>query len=350
MSDRWFKVDTSIVRNPKVLQLSRTQRWALIELWAYAAEDLTDGVISRTYCDQMIGKRLRNVMLEHGFLHWIEVDKTLQIHDYLEHQQSRTEVLAVSEKRRQAGRKGGKAKAARAKQAASNLPDQEASTELDQSPSKNVADKDKDIDNYLRSYPTSPKSPRANDDGNGDRRARLEHTRAAFADATQGLIPDTFDDGTPLPAEPDHNPDTSLELVPAIPDRMPNGRRIPAHNRRNIARELNATARSAEADQFVGQFIATLDGNLDRHTRTEIAQTVDELMRDGIPRQQIANGLVAWQRSDSWSPTQIRRFVAKAATTNATPTPGNSQPTKATQRAIDTLAAAERLIAERNTP
>lgn len=296
MGDRWFKVDTSIVRNPKVLQLSRTQRWALIELWAYAAEDLTDGVISRPYCDQMIGKRLRNVLLDQGFLHWIEPDKTLQIHDYLEHQQSRADVLAVSEKRRQAGRKGGKAKAEKARQPSSKVPDPMPSNEPAPSSSKIVADQDQDKEHYLRSVPTSPKSARAHDDG-----------------------------------------DDPHAVIPA---------RLPARARRDIARELNATARSAEADRFVREFAATLDGSLDRRTHAEVAQVVDELMRDHLPLPQIAAGLVAWQRSDSWSPTQIRRFVAKAATTAAS-IPTDATPTKATQRAAATLAATERLIAER---
>ncbi|AYR02608.1 hypothetical protein SEA_BIBWIT_55 [Gordonia phage Bibwit] len=164
MGDRWFKVDTSIVRNPKVLQLSRTQRWALIELWAYSAEDLTDGVISRTYCDQMIGKRLRNVLIENDFLHWIEPDKTLQIHDYLTHQRSREQVLATSKKRSSAGRKGGKAKAARGTQGAGNLPDDAGSNLPDQPSSKNVADPDPDPDSYLRKFSQSPNEPRANAD------------------------------------------------------------------------------------------------------------------------------------------------------------------------------------------
>lgn len=309
MSDRWFKVQTSIVRNEKVLQLTRTQRWALIELWAAAAEDLNDGVISRTYCDKIVGKRMRNVMIEHGFLHWIEVDKTLQIHDYLNHQRSREEVLSVSEKRRQAGRRGGKAKAERAKQAAevaSNLPDDTASNELGDRSSKILPDPDPDLETYLRKSPTSPSETRAN-----------EQTAVA-ENGTAG----------------------ALALVPSLPeqlpDRMPNGRRIPARTRHQMLANLNATSRSAEADKFVTAFAGSLDGRLDRRTRAEVAQVVDELLRDQIPPQQIADGLAAWQASDSWSPTQIRRFVAKAAR-GARPTTG--KPTAA-------ILESERLAAQ----
>ncbi|AYR02777.1 hypothetical protein SEA_FOSTEROUS_57 [Gordonia phage Fosterous] len=307
VSDRWFKVDTSIVRNPKVLQLSRTQRWALIELWAYSAEDLTDGVISRTYCDQMIGKRLRNVLLEHGFLHWIEPDKTLQIHDYLAHQQSREQVLATSQKRRAAGRKGGAAKAAKAKPGGGNLLDDPVSNLPPEPSSKIVADKDQDKNSYLRKSAPSPNGTRAHG-------------------------------GVPLPPEPVDDPYATagtLALVPALPDRRPDGRRIPKRTRNQMLAELNATARSVDAARIASAFEASLGGRLDRATLVEIGRVCDGLLRDGIPPAQIAAGITAWHDSDRLYPSQIPRFVAKAARTSR---PATGKPTAAAVEAHDVAA------------
>ena len=120
------------------------------------------------------------------------------------------------------------------------------------------------------------------------------------------------------PAEPEPEPETetrgALALVPdPLPDRLPNGRRIPKQTRHQMLTNLNATARSAAADQLVRQFEATLDGNLDRGTMLEVAQVIDRLFADGIDPQQIANGLTAWHQSDRLYPSQIPRFVAKAA-------------------------------------
>ena len=294
MSDRWFKVQTSIVRNEKVLRLSRTHRWALIELWAAAAEDLNDGIISRTYCDKMIGKKSRNILIENGFLHWIEDDKTLQIHDYLSHQQSREKVLSTSKKRSAAGRKGGEAKAARANPGRSNLPDDERSNLPPEPASKIVPDQDQDIDTYSPKYVASPNETRVN------------------ANA------DTFSDGTPVPADPETR--GALALVPKLPDRLPNGRRIPKQTRQQMLANLNATARSQAADQLVRQFENTLDGKLDRGTMFEVAQVIDQMFADGIDPQQIANGLIAWHQSDRLYPSQIPRFVAKAARGQPRPT------------------------------
>lgn len=298
MSDRWFKVQTSIVRNEKVLRLTRTHRWALIELWANCAEDLTDGIISRTYCDQMIGKKSRNVLLENGFLHWVEEGQTLQVHDYLSHQSSREETIAKSEKRRQAGRKGGIAKAAKQteeNQTASNLPDPEPSNLPPETSSKNVADLDLDIDNYSPKYPTSPELTREQATSEVPAKAPPPETARALA-----LVRD----------EPEPAP---------LPQRLPDGRRIPRRTRQQMLAALNATSRSGAAAKFVSQFESTLDGKLDRRTAAEVGQIVDELFADGIDPRQVEAGLRDWHQSDSWSPTQIRRFVTKAAATQRKP-------------------------------
>lgn len=134
----------------------------------------------------------------------------------------------------------------------------------------------------------------------------------------------------------------ALALVADLPDRLPNGRRIPKQTRHQMLQALNATSRSAAAHEITRQFTRSLDGTLDRHTTTDIAHIVDELLADHIPPAQIAAGLTAWQQSDSWSPTQIRRFVAKAATTQ-TPSRTTGKPTTAATAAN---TAANELIKE----
>lgn len=110
-----------------------------------------------------------------------------------------------------------------------------------------------------------------------------------------------------------HETRGSLALVPTLPDRLPNGRKIPKQTRHQMLANLNATARSQAADQLVRQFETTLDGKLDRGTMFEVARVIDTLIAEGLPPQQIANGLVDWHASDRLYPSQIPRFVAKAA-------------------------------------
>lgn len=116
----------------------------------------------------------------------------------------------------------------------------------------------------------------------------------------------------------------ALALVPPLPERRPDGSRIPRQTRQQMLAALNDTSRSAAANTLVTQFEHTLTGTLDRKSRFEVGQVVDELLRDHIPEPQIVAGLAAWQASDSWSPTQIRRFVAKAARTHHTE-PGTTE-------------------------
>ena len=140
---------------------------------------------------------------------------------------------------------------------------------------------------------------------------RLTHQARARANANA----DTFSDGTPVPAEPPADPETrgALALVPKLPDRLPNGRHIPKQTRQQMLANLNTTARSQAADQLVRQFETTLDGKLDRRTMFEVAQVIDQLLTDGLDPQQIANGITAWHQSDRLYPSQIPRFVTKAA-------------------------------------
>lgn len=140
----------------------------------------------------------------------------------------------------------------------------------------------------------------------------------------------TNDDATRVDDVADRQ--TALELVPqALPP-------MPRRNRQQALAALNATARSQTADRIATAFADSLDGSLDRQTLVEIGQVCDQLIRDHVPIEQIAAGIRAWHDSDSWSPTQIRRFVAKAA--RAAPQ------SKTTARITDARALADDLIRE----
>ncbi|UQT02073.1 hypothetical protein SEA_CHADMASTERC_56 [Gordonia phage ChadMasterC] len=137
--------------------------------------------------------------------------------------------------------------------------------------------------------------------------------------------------------DPDTDPPTAgaLALVPALPDRRPDGQRIPKRTRNQMLAELNATARSVDAARIASAFEASLGGRLDRATLVEIGRVCDGLLRDGIPPAQIAAGITAWHDSDRLYPSQIPRFVAKAARTSR---PATGKPTAAAVEAHDVAA------------
>ncbi|AVJ50262.1 replication initiation protein [Mycobacterium phage Mendokysei] len=89
--------------------------------------------------------------------------------------------------------------------------------------------------------------------------------------------------------------------------------------------DLNRQSRSAEAVDIVDAFAAHLGTAFVPSVRDGIAEQVQTCVRAGIPREQIARGLLAWQTSDSFSPKQIGTFVAKAAQSKPT---GVGKPTQ----------------------
>lgn len=116
-----------------------------------------------------------------------------------------------------------------------------------------------------------------------------------------------------------------------------------ARETKSVARmqALNETAVGGAAIEVARGYTAWAGNGIDSRTQHEIAREVDPLLADGIDPRQIADGIKAWHASDSWSPTQLRRFVAKAAR----PAADHGRPTKATLRAVDTMTAAEQIIA-----
>lgn len=96
----WIKLDDKTPRHPKIAALTdKAFRWWVKGL-CYASEFLTDGVLHPIFW-KTVPKQSRAELA--GQTLWDWVDPNFQIHDYLEHQQSRESVEA--ERRRQRDRR-----------------------------------------------------------------------------------------------------------------------------------------------------------------------------------------------------------------------------------------------------
>lgn len=127
----FIKLHNGFPEHPKTGGLSDRAFRCLIEAWCYCSRNLTDGVITSAYARRMFSPKIRDELTTTGWLteHPLGVEMT----GYLEHQMSAQEVADLRNKRAEAGRKGGQAKAS-AKQV------------LKQNASPDVADKDIDKD------------------------------------------------------------------------------------------------------------------------------------------------------------------------------------------------------------
>jgi len=105
----YIRIDVLLPDNPKLDGLSAAAKWTLIEMWCYCGQHLTDGFVRDAKWRKFGTSRERAALVTAGLAE--PVPGGFQMHDYLEHQRSRAEVLELKEKRRKAGEKGGRAKA-----------------------------------------------------------------------------------------------------------------------------------------------------------------------------------------------------------------------------------------------
>ena len=172
---KWIKISLDLPMHPKMLAVSVPARWLFMEMLCYCSEYMTDGVVPEVVAKRLatntasdtlsilqsmmlskkasmmlsellstglteLAERLLNELKSNGDPATLSYENgAFLIHDYLNHQASRKDILARQERLREAGRRGGLAKA---KQNAKQRP----SKMLSKGSSKNVADKDKDID------------------------------------------------------------------------------------------------------------------------------------------------------------------------------------------------------------
>lgn len=108
----WVRIDDQMPDHPKVAGLTSDAFRLHITGLCYASRHLTDGDIPRAMIDRWgvrHADRAAHELCSAGL--WVEIPTGWRIHDYLEHQRSKAQVEELAEKRRTAGRKGGRPKA-----------------------------------------------------------------------------------------------------------------------------------------------------------------------------------------------------------------------------------------------
>jgi len=147
----WVKLDDGFPTHPKVIGLSDAAFRAHVTGICYAAQHLTDGWVPMTIAKQRAIAELIGVGLWAESIAGVDHLDGYWIHDYLDYNPSRTDVLAERSKKQAAGRAGGQAAA---KARASRLPGEVSNPRPD--PSRPEPDPSK---TDLRSVPTNPFQP-----------------------------------------------------------------------------------------------------------------------------------------------------------------------------------------------
>lgn len=100
----WVRIDEGIDEHPRVAGLEPAAAWTFIRSILYASRRLTDGFIPGAIALRIAGDVNPSTLVDAGL--WIEVEGGYKIRDYLDYQQSRSEVLGLKQIREEAGRKG----------------------------------------------------------------------------------------------------------------------------------------------------------------------------------------------------------------------------------------------------
>jgi len=148
----WIRVDTRFTTHPKVIDIGPLGEALWLRGLCYAGEHLTDGFVPAGFIRRMNdldGVDIAETLVAAGL--WTHAPNGYQIHEYLNWQRSREEAAEISEKRAEAGRRGGLQKATNAQATA-----KQTSSKLLGSPaSKRLADTDTDTDTEKKESPTS---------------------------------------------------------------------------------------------------------------------------------------------------------------------------------------------------
>jgi hypothetical protein len=131
----WVRLAEDFAEHPRIVAAGPLAAMLQVSALCWCNRQLTDGFVPRgqvprLVCWEGIGREVdgtfRPVTWQDVVLDlvtagiWDPVDGGWQIHDYLSYQPSRSEVLATQDRKRAAGSLGGAARAARARQGASN--------------------------------------------------------------------------------------------------------------------------------------------------------------------------------------------------------------------------------------
>lgn len=124
----------------------------------------------------------------------------------------------------------------------------------------------------------------------------------------------------PLDRDRDRDRDRDISRTPVVDERSPEPRRTSrdgsALARTNFA---NAPKRTAPAIAIADQFAASRQSPPTDTDLIAIGVEITKALDSGINERIIAAGLTEWDKSDSWSPSQIGRFITKAG--RASPKP-----------------------------
>lgn len=144
----WVKIDDGFAQHPKVVEAGPLAMAMQVAALGYCNRELTDGFVPRSIartlidCDPECGISVdanwvinRLVVCEI----WEVVEGGYRIHDYLEYQPSKEEVLALRETRADAGRRGGQQRAENMRQANEAKAKQVAKQNASKVPSKTEA-------------------------------------------------------------------------------------------------------------------------------------------------------------------------------------------------------------------
>nr|WP_296764162.1 hypothetical protein [Rhodococcus sp. (in: high G+C Gram-positive bacteria)] len=113
----FITITVDMPRHPNYAELTKGQKFVLIEAWCHCREYKTDGFVSKVVWNGLATKRDRIAIESLKGVEVIESPPGIQFTDYLEHQQSKAEIDEAVEKARSAGRKGGLTRAENARKA-----------------------------------------------------------------------------------------------------------------------------------------------------------------------------------------------------------------------------------------
>lgn len=144
----------------------------------------------------------------------------------------------------------------------------------------------------------------------------------------------------------EHQPPTPAPHPDANPDDGPLLTVVPAHRTTGSEKALARfsaipSQHSQLARAIVTAYSDSLDTPIDAKTGREIAQAVDTCIQAGQSPAAIAAGIELWAKSDSFAPSQIGKYVTKAAAARRTNGIG-----KPTEKASKFDAIADKIIAE----
>jgi hypothetical protein len=115
----WIRLEQNCISHPKVAPLSNGAFRLWVHAIAYSNQHGLDGILNKAAIVPIAGptKAKKNV-LRHakelvGARLWHDRGSHWEIHDYLDYQPSAEQIAEMSEKKRSAGQKGGRAKASR---------------------------------------------------------------------------------------------------------------------------------------------------------------------------------------------------------------------------------------------